>query len=186
MIHESSYVHKNAQIGENTRVWQFCNIMENVRIGDWCNIGQNVFLEKNVILGSHVTVKNNVSIYTGVVCEDNVFIGTDCVFTNVKNPRSFISKKHQFLSTIIRKGATLGSNSTILCGLEIGEYAMIGAGTVVTKNVPSHALYLGNPGKCVGFVCECGERLVSTKDGLICNTCGVSYDNVEGNILRRK
>jgi len=173
-IHNTSLVDKNAKIGESTRIWQFCNIMSEVVIGHNCNIGQNVFVEKGVIIGNNVKIKNNVSLYTGIVCEDDVFLGPSCVFTNVINPRSFIERKNEFKKTIIKKGASIGANSTILCGLVIGKYSMIGAGAVVTKDVPDYALVIGNPGKIVGYVCECGVKL-KRNNITTCVACGKRF-----------
>ena len=167
----TSLIGEHAHIGNGTRIWQFCNIMNNATIGDYCNIGQNVFIENNVVIGNHVKIKNNVAIYQGVTCEDDVFLGPNCVFTNVINPRSFIEKKNEIKKTIIKKGATIGANATIVCGHIIGEYAMIGAGTVVTHDVAPHQLIVGNPGRPIGYVCKCGERLVSDANGWSCIHC---------------
>ncbi|WP_313346640.1 acyltransferase [Sedimentibacter sp.] len=182
-VHSTSLVDKNARVGANTRIWQFCNIMNNVVIGNNCNIGQNVFIESGVIIGNNVKIKNNISIYTGVVCEDDVFLGPSCVFTNVLNPRSFIERKSEFKQTIVKKGASIGANATIICGNKIGRYAMIGAGTVVTKNVPDYALVIGNPGKIVGYVCKCGERLTMSKRKIYCDKCEAKYLLNENNVL---
>ncbi len=170
-IHESSYVGDGASIGSGTKIWQFCNIMSGAVIGEHCNIGQNVFIESGVRLGNNNTVKNNISIYSGVVCEDDVFLGPNCVFTNVLTPRSFISRKNEFLPTLIKKGASIGANATIICGHTVGEYAMIGAGAVVTKDVPAHTLVVGNPARSIGYVCVCGERIYE-QDGYKCRRCG--------------
>ena len=174
-VHESSIVSEDAVIGKGTRIWQFCNIMSGAKIGRNCNIGQGVFVESGVVVGNGVKVKNNVAIYEGVTCEDDVFLGPNCVFTNVINPRSFIERKAEFKPTLVRKGATIGANATILCGHTIGEYAMIGAGSVVTKDVPDHALVVGNPGKIIGYVCKCGETLQSTGDHYYCKSCDQKY-----------
>ena len=171
----TSLVDDGAQIGKGTRIWQFCNIMNDVIIGEQCNIGQNVFVESGVRIGSHVKIKNNVALYQGVVCEDDVFLGPNCVFTNVINPRSFIEKKHEFQKTIVKKGATIGANATILCGNTIGSYAMIGAGAVVTHNVGAYQLVVGNPARAVGYVCKCGVKLVQTDEKYICDACGRQY-----------
>ena len=158
-IHPTSNVGKRAIIGENTRIWQFCSVLDDVYIGKNCNLGQNVYIETGVVIGDCVTIKNNVDLYKGVICEDKVFLGSNCVFTNVKTPRSFISRKEEIENTIVKKGATIGANATILCGCEIGEYAMVGAGSVVTKSIKAHNLVIGNPVKRVGYVCRCGVKL---------------------------
>lgn len=180
--HESAYIHAKAQIGENTKIWQYCNVMEDVEIGTDCNIGAYVFVEKGVRIGSGVKVKNNVSLYTGVVLEDDVFVGPNVVFTNVINPRSFISRKDEFRPTIVKKGASIGANATIVCGHTIGEYALIGAGTVITKDVPAHALIVGNPGRQVGFVCTCGEKLRGDDNGYYCEQCDTVYNLVDNKL----
>lgn len=157
--HPSAVIDEGAQIGDNTRIWHFSHIMKDAMIGKNCNIGQNVVISPRVIIGNNVKIQNNVSVYTGVICEDDVFLGPSCVFTNVINPRSFIERKEEFRDTIVKKGASIGANATILCGITIGEYAMIGAGTVVTKNVPPYALIVGNPGHQVGWVDKEGNTL---------------------------
>lgn len=176
--HETAIIHENAQLGENTRVWQFCNIMDDVVIGDHCNIGAYVFVEKGVRIGNGVKVKNNVSLYSGIEIEDDVFVGPNVVFTNVINPRSFIERKAEFRPTIVKKGATLGANATIVCGHTIGEYALVGAGTVVTKDVPPHALVVGNPGRIVGYVCKCGEKLLMHDHEYVCSACGMKIESI--------
>lgn len=180
--HETSLIDINARIGSGTRIWQFCNIMDNVKIGSECNIGQGVFIESGVEIGNHVKIKNNVAIYNGVVCEDDVFLGPNCVFTNVINPRSFIERKAEFRTTTIKKGATIGANATIVCGHVIGEYSMIGAGSVVTKDIPDYALVMGNPARIKGYVCQCGERLdkADTEFEYVCVRCGKKYKMIEG------
>ena len=170
----TSIVGDEAVIGEHTKIWQFSNIMDGAVIGSGCNIGQNVFIESGVRIGNRVKIKNNISLYSGVVCEDDVFLGPNAVFTNVVNPRSFIERKHEFKTTIIQEGATIGANATILCGHKIGRFAMIGAGTVVTKDVEDYELVVGNPGKKIGYVCKCGGRLNSN---LKCQSCGSCYKN---------
>lgn len=177
LIHESCYIDKNSQIGIGTKIWQFCTIMYNVKIGEYCLIGQNVFIENNVRIGNRVKIKNNISIYSGVECEDDVFLGPSCVFTNVINPRSFIERKSEFRKTLIKKGATIGANATMLCGLTVGRYAMIGAGSVVTKDVPDYTLVVGNPAKVSGYVCECGVRLEEYDNILYCPSCKKRYKN---------
>ena len=182
-VHETSLIGDTAIIGKNTRIWQFCNIMNDVVIGDDCKIGQNVFIESGVRIGNHVKVKNNISIYQGVVCEDDVFLGPNCVFTNVINPRSFIEKKTQIQQTHIHRGATIGANATIVCGNSVGEYAMIGAGSVVTKNIGDYELVVGNPAKSIGYVCKCGETLEKDKQEYYCKICGERYHIVNGTMV---
>ncbi|WP_459908731.1 acyltransferase [Desulfotomaculum defluvii] len=157
------------QIGSNTKIWHYSHIMNDCTIGQKCNIGQNVVISSDVILGNNVKIQNNVSVYTGIICEDDVFLGPSMVFTNVKTPRSHVSRKDEYAQTLIRRGASVGANSTIVCGIEIGKYALIGAGSVVTKDVPDHALMVGNPAKQIGWVCQCGERL---EPGKTCERCG--------------
>lgn len=174
-VHETSIVGSEAKIGDETSIWQFCNIMNDVEIGRHCNIGQNVFIESGVRLGSRVKVKNNVAIYKGVICEDNVFLGPNCVFTNVINPRSFIEKKDQMQETYIKSGATIGANATIVCGHVIGEYALVGAGSVVTRDIKDYELVVGNPAKHIGYVCQCGETLAEQDGWYECKSCGKQY-----------
>lgn len=177
--HESAIIDANAQIGEGTRIWQYCCVMDGAKIGRNCNIGAYVFVESGVQIGDGVKVKNNVSLYKGVDLEDDVFVGPNVVFTNVINPRSFINRKAEFRPSIVKKGATIGANATVVCGHTIGEYALIGAGTVVTKDVPAHALVVGNPGRVVGYVCTCGDRLEHQNGKYTCVTCGKEID-IEG------
>ena len=158
-IHPTAIVDAGAVIGNGTKIWHFSHIMPEATIGENCIIGQNVMIAPRVVLGNGVKVQNNVSVYTGVVCEDDVFLGPSCVFTNVINPRSFIERKNEFRPTFVKKGATIGANATLLCGITIGEYAMIGAGSVVTKDVPPYALIVGNPGKQMGWVDKEGNRI---------------------------
>ena len=165
-IHISAVIDEGAVIGDGTNIWHFTHVMPTAVIGNKCNIGQNVFIDNNVIIGNGVKVQNNVSVYNGVEVEDDVFIGPSVVFTNVVNPRSAIERKHEFKKTIIRKGASIGANATIVCGNEIGSYAMIGAGSVVTKNVKRYALLVGNPAVQIGWVSEYGYRLVFEERGM--------------------
>jgi N-acetylglucosamine-1-phosphate uridyltransferase (contains nucleotidyltransferase and I-patch acetyltransferase domains) len=158
-IHPSAVIDPGAKIGAGTKIWHFSHIMPDCEIGGNCNIGQNVVISPKVVLGNNVKIQNNVSVYTGVRCEDDVFLGPSCVFTNVINPRSFINRKDEFLPTLVKKGASIGANATILCGITIGEYAMIGAGAVVTKDVEPYALIVGNPGEKIGFVDKEGRRV---------------------------
>ncbi|WP_299004644.1 acyltransferase [uncultured Tenacibaculum sp.] len=157
--HETAVIDDGCTIGEGTKIWHFSHIMSNCTIGSNCNIGQNVVVSPQVVLGSNVKVQNNVSIYTGVICEDDVFLGPSMVFTNVINPRSAIKRQDQYLETIVKKGASIGANATIVCGNNIGEYAFIGAGAVVTKEVAPYALVVGNPSKQIGWISEYGHRL---------------------------
>lgn len=163
--HETAVIEEGCTIGKGTKVWHFSHIMQGCVIGEECNIGQNVVVSPKVVLGRNVKVQNNVSIYTGVVCDDDVFLGPSCVFTNVINPRSAISRKDQYAHTHVGKGATIGANSTIVCGHNIGEYAFIGAGAVVTKDIPDYALYVGNPAYQLGWISRCGHRLEFDSEG---------------------
>ena len=165
-VHESSYADEGCQIGEGTKVWHFSHIMPACVIGENCNIGQNVVISPDVVLGNNVKVQNNVSIYTGVICEDDVFLGPSMVFTNVMNPRSAINRRGQYLKTVVKKGASIGANATIVCGHDIGEYAFIGAGTVVTKDVPAYALMVGNPARRTGWMSEYGHKLNFDENGI--------------------
>lgn len=158
-IHPTAIVDEGCLIGDGTKIWHFCHIMPNCVIGENCNLGQNVVVSPNVVLGNRVKVQNNVSIYTGVTCEDEVFLGPSMVFTNVINPRSAINRSNQYQKTRVGKGASIGGNATIVCGNDIGEYAFIGAGAVVTKTIPAYALVMGNPAKQVGWMSEYGHRL---------------------------
>lgn len=174
--HKTAVIDKGCEIGTGTKIWHFSHIMPNSKIGENCNIGQNVVISPNVVLGKNVKVQNNVSIYTGVICEDDVFLGPSMVFTNVINPRSAIIRKDEYKPTFVRKGASIGANATIICGNEIGEYALIGAGTVVTKEVLPYALVVGNPSKQIGWVSEYGHRLDFNDDGFaICSESGEKY-----------
>ncbi len=179
-IHPTSDVSRKASIGVGTTIWQNCIIQEDVVIGDNCNIGANVFIEKGVRIGNGVKVKNNIAIYNGVEIADDVFLGPNCVFTNVINPRAFISRKHEFKKTVINKGATIGANATIICGHEIGIYSMVGAGTVVTHNIQDYNLVVGNPDRFIGYVCQCGCKLNET---YACNECGKQYIENNGKIV---
>lgn len=163
--HPSAYVDEGCEIGKGVKIWHFSHIMPGCKIGDHCNIGQNVVVSPKVILGRNVRVQNNVSIYEGVICEDDVFLGPSMVFTNVINPRSAVSRKHEYKQTLVRKGASIGANATIVCGNEIGEYAFIGAGAVVTKPVPAFALVVGNPARHTGWMSEFGHRLHFNEKG---------------------
>lgn len=157
--HNTAVIDENCEIGNHTKIWHFSHIMSNCKIGEGCNLGQNVVVSPNVILGKNVKVQNNVSIYTGVICEDDVFLGPSMVFTNITNPRSAIVRKDQYSKTLVQKGASIGANATIICGNNIGQYALIGAGAVITKPVPGFALVVGNPAKQIGWVSEFGHKL---------------------------
>lgn len=163
--HESAYIDEGCIIGEGTRIWHFSHIMSDCKIGNDCNIGQNVVVSPQVVLGNNVKIQNNVSIYTGVTCEDDVFLGPSMVFTNVVNPRSGVNRRSQYSRTTVKKGATIGANATIVCGHDIGRYAFIGAGSVVTKHVPDYALVVGNPAKQIGWMSEFGHRLMFDQYG---------------------
>jgi len=183
--HDSVYIDENVEIGDGTKIWHFSHIMSNCIIGENCNIGQNVVVSPEVMLGNNVRVQNNVSIYTGVICEDDVFLGPSMVFTNVINPRSAISRKHEYMQTLVEKGATIGANATIVCGNKIGRYAFIGAGAVVTKEVKPYSLVLGNPGRHVGWMSEYGQRLNFKANGVaICPESKEKYLLEEGTVRK--
>jgi UDP-2-acetamido-3-amino-2,3-dideoxy-glucuronate N-acetyltransferase len=184
--HETAIVDEACDIGANTKIWHFSHVMSTSKIGENCVLGQNVLVSPNVIIGNGVKVQNNVSIYTGVTCEDDVFLGPSMVFTNVINPRSFIERKDEFKATVIRKGASIGANATILCGIEIGAYALIGAGAVVTKSVPAYALLVGNPAKQIGWVSKAGIRLNFNEQAeAYCEQSNEHY-RLENNLLNLK
>lgn len=183
-VHESSYIDEGVEIGEGTRIWHFCHVLANARIGKSCIIGQNCMIGANVSIGDRCKFQNNISVYTGVTIEEEVFCGPSCVFTNVYNPRAFIERKHEFRPTLVRKGATIGANSTIVCGATIGKYAIIAAGAVVKDDVPDYAIVAGVPARQVGWTCKCGttlkmdngERLTSGDNlHLTCSYCGNEY-----------
>ncbi len=182
-VHESSYIDENVEIGEGTKIWHFSHILPNTTIGKNCVIGQNVMIGPRVKIGNNVKIQNNVSIYEGVELEDDVFCGPSCVFTNVLNPRAFIERKHEFKKTIVKRGATIGANATIVCGVTIGEYAFIGAGAVVTKDVLPYALVVGVPARQIGWVCKCGTTLKFKEDFAVCEYCGNEYKLEEGKIV---
>ena len=185
--HETAIVDDGAKVGEGTKIWHFSHIMPDSEVGANCNIGQNVVISPNVRIGSNVKIQNNVSVYTGVICEDDVFLGPSMVFTNVINPRSFVSRKSEFRSTILRKGASIGANATIVCGHEIGQYALIGAGSVITRNVKPYALMVGNPAKQIGWVSEYGIRLKFDDEGnAVCPETNQLYHyDAESNTVER-
>lgn len=185
--HPSAIIDEGCDIGEGTKIWHFSHVMPNCRIGEHCNIGQNVVISPEVILGKNVKVQNNVSIYTGVICEDDVFLGPSMVFTNVTNPRSAVNRKNQYAKTVVKKGASIGANATIVCGHDIGEFAFIGAGAVVTKNVPAYALVIGNPARQTGWMSEYGQKLNFNKAGeASCPESGEKYLLKEGIVKKVK
>jgi UDP-2-acetamido-3-amino-2,3-dideoxy-glucuronate N-acetyltransferase len=175
--HETAIIDDACQIGSGTKIWHFSHLMSNCVLGLNCNLGQNVVVSPNVILGNNVKVQNNVSIYTGVICEDDVFLGPSMVFTNVMNPRSAVNRREQYTKTTVKKGASIGANATIVCGNDIGEFAFIGAGSVVTKEVPAYALVVGNPARQIGWMSENGQRLIFDENGFaICSESNEKYE----------
>lgn len=186
-VHDSAFIDEGCEIGEGTKIWHFSHIMTNCKLGKKCNIGQNVVVSPDVTLGNNVKVQNNVSIYTGVTCEDDVFLGPSMVFTNVINPRSAVNRRNSYLKTVVKKGASIGANATIVCGHDIGEYAFIGAGAVVTKDIPNFALVVGNPSKQIGWVSEYGIRLNFNNEGkAICEESSQEYLLENNNVTRIK
>ena len=185
--HETAIIDEGSTIGKGTKIWHFSHIMSGCTIGESCNIGQNVVISPEVKLGKNVKIQNNVSVYTGVICEDDVFLGPSMVFTNIINPRSHIIRKNEYAQTIVRKGASIGANVTVVCGNEIGEYAMIGAGAVITKPVKPFALVVGNPAKQIGWVSVNGLNLqFNTKNIAICPETGQEYELIDGDVKRLK
>jgi UDP-2-acetamido-3-amino-2,3-dideoxy-glucuronate N-acetyltransferase len=186
-VHSSAIIDEGCEIGDGTKVWHFSHIMPNCKIGNNCNIGQNVVISPEVILGNNVKIQNNVSVYTGVTCDDDVFLGPSCVFTNVTNPRSAVIRRGQYAKTHVGKGATIGANATIVCGHNIGEYAFIGAGAVVTKNIPPYALVVGNPGKQIGWMSEHGQKLYFNNEGFAsCPESNEKYKLSNGIVTKEK
>lgn len=185
--HETAVIDEGCQIGKGSKIWHFSHVMKDSKVGEKCNIGQNVVISPNVVLGTNVKVQNNVSIYTGVTCEDDVFLGPSMVFTNVINPRSAINRKSEFAKTLVKKGASIGANATIICGNTIGRYAMVGAGAVITKDVADYALVVGNPAKHIGWVSEYGHRLeFDTDNKAVCPESEEEYMiDQESNIKKR-
>ena len=177
--HPTAVVDEGAVIGNDTRIWHFCHIMGTARIGEGCNIGQNVFVDADAVIGNFCKLQNNVSVYKYVTLEDGVFCGPSMVFTNVVNPRARVPRMDEALPTLVKEGASLGANSTIVCGVTVGKYAFVGAGAVVTKDVPDHALVYGTPATVRGWVCECGEKL---DGGLRCASCGKAYQRLDGKL----
>ena len=183
--HETAVIDENCQIGEGTKIWHFSHIMTGCVIGTNCNIGQNVVISPEVVLGNNVKVQNNVSVYTGVICEDDVFLWPSCVFTNVTNPRSAVNRKSQYAGTHVGKGATIGANATVVCGHDIGAYAFIGAGAVVTKHVPDYALLVGNPARQLGWMSEYGHRLYFDNEGIAeCPESHEKYQLKDGKVFK--
>jgi UDP-2-acetamido-3-amino-2,3-dideoxy-glucuronate N-acetyltransferase len=178
-VHESAYVDDGATIGAGTKVWHFCHVIGGAVIGERCSLGQNVVVMGGTRIGRNVKIQNNVSVYEGVELEDDVFCGPSMVFTNVMNPRSHVSRKNEYRRTLVRRGASIGANATIVCGTTLGEYAFIGAGSVVAKDVPAHALMVGVPARRIGWMCQCGERLPDSGAGT-CRACGSTYESVDG------
>src|SRR6266496_3085516 len=182
-VHQSSYVDDGAVIGRGTKIWHFCHVLPGAVIGEGCNLGQNVVVMGGTRLGDNVKVQNNVSIYEGVTLEDDVFCGPSCVFTNVTNPRSHVSRKSEYQPTLVRRGASIGANATVVCGSTLGEYCFIGAGAVVTGDVPAYALMVGVPARRVGWMCQCGLRLDLSEGRARCPSCGAGYRG-DGSVLR--
>jgi UDP-2-acetamido-3-amino-2,3-dideoxy-glucuronate N-acetyltransferase len=183
-VHESSYIDDGAVIGRGTKIWHFCHVLAGAVIGERCNLGQNVVVMGGTRLGDNVKVQNNVSIYEGVTLEDDVFCGPSCVFTNVMNPRSHVSRKSEYRPTLVRRGASIGANATVVCGSTLGEYCFIGAGAVVTGDVPAYALMVGVPARRIGWMCRCGVRLEPAGGMATCGSCGTRYRE-EGGLLHQ-
>ena len=183
--HETAVIDPECRIGKGCRIWHFTHIMTGAVLGENCNLGQNVLVANGVVLGNNVKVQNNVSIYTGVICEDDVFLGPSMVFTNIVNPRSAVVRKDQYIQTLVKKGATIGANATILCGNSLGEFCFIGAGAVVTRDVPPYALIVGNPGKQVGWMSEYGHRLhFNSSNRAVCPESGQEYQLINEKVTR--
>ena len=190
-VHESSYVDDGARIGRGTRIWHFCHVNTGAVIGERCSLGQNVVVMPGVLLGANVKVQNNVSIYEGVECEDDVFLGPSMVFTNVSNPRSHVSRKHEYRRTLVRRGASIGANATVVCGHTLGEYSFVAAGAVVTRDVPAFALVAGVPARTIGWMCQCGERLrlpseLPGSGETACAACGTGFQFRSGELSMRE
>lgn len=189
-VHPSSFVDDGAEIGSGTKIWHFCHVMPGAEIGEGCNIGQNAFIAGDVRIGNNVKIQNNVSVYAGVTIEDDVFLGPSMVFTNVINPRSHVNRRGEYMVTRVKRGATIGANATVVCGTTLGEYAFIGAGAVITKDVPAYALVYGTPGKIQGWMCQCGIQLHFADDKAgeyaICESCGTRYNRIAGMVSKEE
>jgi UDP-2-acetamido-3-amino-2,3-dideoxy-glucuronate N-acetyltransferase len=187
-VHESSYVDEGAEIGSGTKIWHFCHVMPYARIGQNCNIGQNVFIQSEVVIGNNAKIQNNVSVYTGVILEDDVFLGPSMVFTNVVNPRSHVNRRNEYQTTLVKRGASIGANAVVVCGCTLGRYCFVGAGAVVTRDVPDYALVYGNPARIQGWMCQCGVRLnfhpETDPTFATCNQCGDNYEK-RGQVVTR-
>ncbi|MDP8298872.1 MAG: DapH/DapD/GlmU-related protein [Candidatus Tantalella remota] len=183
-VHESSIVDEGAKVGKGTKIWHFSHVLDGSDVGEDCRIGQNVVIGPDAIVGDNCKIQNNVSIYKGVILEDDVFCGPACVFTNVFNPRCAVPRMDEIRNTVVKEGASLGANSTIVCGNTIGKYAFVGAGAVVTKDVPDFALLYGNPAKRKGWICECGEKLVFDSDKAVCGACSKTYSKSGESVKR--
>jgi len=184
-VHETAVVDEGCEIGEGTKIWHFCHLMPKSIIGKNCNIGQNCVISPHVKLGNQVKIQNNVSVYTGVICEDDVFLGPSMVFTNVINPRSAVNRRGSYDTTLVKKGATIGANATIVCGTTLGEFSFVGAGTVVTKDVPAYALVVGNPSRQIGWMSEYGQRLNFDEEGFAtCTESNEKYQLINNNIKK--
>ena len=184
--HESSYVDEGATIGSGTKIWHFSHVMPGAVVGERCNLGQNVFVAGGVVIGDNAKIQNNVSIYEGVELEDDVFCGPSCVFTNVMNPRSHVPRKNEYRRTLVKRGSSIGANATIICGVTLGEYAFVGAGAVVTSDVPAYGLVVGVPARRVGWMCQCGERLQPSAGRAACGVCGATYEESAGSLRQTK
>ena len=184
--HETAVIDEGCEIGKGCKIWHFSHIMTGAKLGERCNLGQNVVVSPEVVLGNNVKVQNNISIYTGVICEDDVFLGPSMVFTNIINPRSAIIRRDQYVKTVVRKGASIGANATIVCGHDIGKYSFIGAGAVVTKEVLPYALVVGNPAKQIGWMSEFGHRLEFNENGIaVCQESKEEYKLADGKVIKR-
>lgn len=181
--HESACIDEGSSIGDGTKIWHFSHIMAGARIGENCNLGQNVVVMSGTEIGNNVKIQNNVSIYEGVVLEDDVFCGPSCVFTNVINPRSHVSRKSEYQTTRVSRGSTIGANATVVCGVTLGEYSFVGAGAVVTSDVPPYAIMVGVPSRRVGWMCNCGERLPGTGTDFVCESCQRRYSLQSGSLV---